>query len=91
MALRPLSFIRNKRPTKSLEGIEMCARWWLLTGLALIISSLAASHVYAGSGSEFPLLPPEPAWEHLEYHVPGQTRHYVRRIRSLMEKGSPGT
>lgn len=30
--------------------------------------------------------PPEPAWEHVESHVPGQTRHYVRRIRRLMEK-----
>lgn len=41
----------------------MSARLWLLTGLALIISSLAASQGLAGSGSEFPLLPPEPAWE----------------------------
>lgn len=31
--------------------------------------------------------PPEAAWEHVEHHVPGQTRHYVRRIRRLMDRG----
>ena len=30
--------------------------------------------------------PPEAAWEHVEHHVPGQTRYYVRRIRRLMER-----
>jgi membrane-bound lytic murein transglycosylase F len=35
--------------------------------------------------------PPEAAWEHVEYHVPGQTRHYVRRIRRLMDRDSAGT
>jgi soluble lytic murein transglycosylase-like protein len=30
--------------------------------------------------------PPEAAWKHVEHHVPGQTRHYVRRIRRLMDR-----
>jgi membrane-bound lytic murein transglycosylase F len=30
--------------------------------------------------------PPEAVWAHVEHHVPGQTRHYVRRIRRLMER-----
>jgi membrane-bound lytic murein transglycosylase F len=30
--------------------------------------------------------PPTAHWEEVEHHVPGQTRHYVRRIRSLMDK-----
>ncbi|MEZ5542180.1 MAG: transglycosylase SLT domain-containing protein [Pseudomonadota bacterium] len=30
--------------------------------------------------------PPAKSWSHLEPHVPGQTRHYVRRIRRLMER-----
>jgi membrane-bound lytic murein transglycosylase F len=30
--------------------------------------------------------PPTASWEHIEDHVPGQTRHYVRRIRRLMGK-----
>ena len=30
--------------------------------------------------------PPTATWEQVEYHVPGQTRHYVRRIRGLMDK-----
>jgi membrane-bound lytic murein transglycosylase F len=29
--------------------------------------------------------PPAATWEQVEYHVPGQTRHYVRRIRGLMK------
>jgi membrane-bound lytic murein transglycosylase F len=29
---------------------------------------------------------PEAAWKDVELHVPGQTRHYVRRIRRLMDK-----
>jgi membrane-bound lytic murein transglycosylase F len=28
--------------------------------------------------------PPTASWKHIEGHVPGQTRHYVRRIRRLM-------
>ena len=35
--------------------------------------------------------PPEAAWQHVERHVPGQTRHYVRRIRRLMERDSAGS
>ena len=34
--------------------------------------------------------PPDASWEHVEYHVPGQTRHYVRRIRGLMGQDAPG-
>jgi membrane-bound lytic murein transglycosylase F len=30
--------------------------------------------------------PPTASWEEVERHVPGQTRHYVRRIRRLMDK-----
>ena len=30
--------------------------------------------------------PPTTSWEEVEHHVPGQTRHYVRRIRSLMDE-----
>ncbi len=30
--------------------------------------------------------PPAATWEQAEHHVPGQTRHYVRRIRRLMDK-----
>jgi membrane-bound lytic murein transglycosylase F len=30
--------------------------------------------------------PPVATWEQVEHHVPGQTRHYVRRIRGLMNK-----
>jgi soluble lytic murein transglycosylase-like protein len=30
--------------------------------------------------------PPAASWEQAEHHVPGQTRHYVRRIRKLMDK-----
>jgi len=30
--------------------------------------------------------PPTSTWEQVEAHVPGQTRHYVRRIRTLMGK-----
>lgn len=30
--------------------------------------------------------PPATTWENVEYHVPGQTRHYVRRIRGLMDR-----
>jgi membrane-bound lytic murein transglycosylase F len=30
--------------------------------------------------------PPTAAWKHVEPHVPGQTRHYVRRIRRLMDR-----
>ena len=30
--------------------------------------------------------PPTASWKEVEPHVPGQTRHYVRRIRRLMEK-----
>lgn len=30
--------------------------------------------------------PPTASWENVEFHVPGQTRHYVRRIRSLMDR-----
>jgi len=33
--------------------------------------------------------PPEASWELVEYHVPGQTRHYVRRIRRLMDPKDP--
>jgi membrane-bound lytic murein transglycosylase F len=29
--------------------------------------------------------PPEATWDNVEHHVPGQTRHYVRRIRGLMQ------
>ena len=29
--------------------------------------------------------PPTATWEHIEHHVPGQTRHYVKRIRALMQ------
>ena len=29
--------------------------------------------------------PPKKSWELVEYHVPGQTRHYVRRIKGLMD------
>jgi membrane-bound lytic murein transglycosylase F len=29
--------------------------------------------------------PPTTSWEKVEYHVPGQTRHYVRRICRLMD------
>jgi membrane-bound lytic murein transglycosylase F len=35
--------------------------------------------------------PPEAAWQHVERHVPGQTRHYVRRIRRLMDRDSAGS
>jgi len=28
--------------------------------------------------------PPAQSWDRVEHHVPGQTRHYVRRIRQLM-------
>ena len=34
--------------------------------------------------------PPTASWHHVEPHVPGQTRHYVRRIRSLMGKKDKG-
>jgi membrane-bound lytic murein transglycosylase F len=34
--------------------------------------------------------PPTASWEHVAPHVPGQTRHYVRRIRSLMDRQNPG-
>ena len=30
--------------------------------------------------------PPTASWENVEFHVPGQTRHYVRRIRGLMDR-----
>jgi len=30
--------------------------------------------------------PSTATWEHVEHYVPGQTRHYVRRIRGLMDK-----
>ena len=30
--------------------------------------------------------PPTASWKNVESHVPSQTRHYVRRIRSLMGK-----
>jgi membrane-bound lytic murein transglycosylase F len=30
--------------------------------------------------------PPTATWENVESHVPGQTRHYVRRIRRLMDR-----
>lgn len=33
--------------------------------------------------------PPTPTWEHVEPYVPGQTRHYVRRIRGLMDRAKP--
>lgn len=33
---------------------------------------------------------PTASWENLESHVPSQTRHYVRRIRSLMGKYGSG-
>ena len=29
--------------------------------------------------------PPAQSWDLVEYHVPGQTRHYVRRIKGLMD------
>ena len=32
---------------------------------------------------------PAVTWENIEHHVPGQTRHYIRRIRGLMY-GSQG-
>jgi len=32
------------------------------------------------------LEPPADSWEEAESHVPGQTRHYVRRIRHLMDR-----
>ena len=35
--------------------------------------------------------PPEAAWQHVEHHVPGQTRHYIRRIRRLMDRDSTGS
>ena len=34
--------------------------------------------------------PPTASWEHVAPHVPGQTRHYVRRIRRLMNKQDTG-
>ena len=29
---------------------------------------------------------PAVTWEHVESHMPGQTRHYIRRIRGLMKR-----
>jgi len=33
--------------------------------------------------------PPAQSWDLVEYHVPGQTRHYVRRIQGLMGPENP--
>jgi len=33
--------------------------------------------------------PPAQSWDLVEYHVPGQTRHYVRRIKGLMDPENP--
>ncbi|MEN8107010.1 MAG: transglycosylase SLT domain-containing protein [Pseudomonadota bacterium] len=35
--------------------------------------------------------PPAATWEHVEHFVPGQTRHYVRRIRGLMNRKASKT